>query len=247
MARAFVKAPAAHEFVESFAAQHVPTPYEMELIRRGRRRKTVITIGVTLVLGILGSIGVALGAGVGAIAGMVRERWPAEPPSLYAAKLAPPKPADISGPAKACAASSLTLSVGSDRNVVLVGDHVNLQVLVQHTGRYPCLINGGLSNLRLRLLDEHGAVGWSTFDCELSGSRDLLMTTGQEFTWDFNFDGHRTAPGHCTSGQGLVGPGDWQFVASLGEVAHSDSMPLLLTIEAPQIIETPVDVESPIE
>jgi len=222
--------------------------------RRRRRRKPFLTVVVTLALAVLTAAGWGLGAAVGAAAAWARssERIqnliPAAAPSLPAAKVAPPQPVNVSGPAVACSASALTVSVQADRTQLEVGGTVGFHVTVTHTGGAPCLVNGGMENLRLRLVDSTGLVVYNTADCPLEGAKSLLMGPGagfNTFNWDFGWDGRRSAPGACGEGQPAVPNGAWQLIASLGEVAHSDSEPVALQIGpvvVPQAVPDPVTV-----
>jgi len=215
-----------------------------EVLRvRRRRRRTILSIAFMLALGVLVTAGIGLGAAVGFAADRVRSSellasfLPVEEPSLPAAKQVPPPPVDISGPAVACAASALTLTVHPDATEADPGQPVGMHVTVTHSGRYPCLVNGGMENLRLRIVDAAGLVGWSAADCGLTGSRALLMGPGNQIAWDVTWDGLRSIPGGCTGGQPPLTPGTWQLIASLGEVAHSDSDPVNFVVRAPYVPE----------
>jgi len=213
-----------------------------EVLRiRRRRRRTILTIAFSLVLGILVSAGVGLGAAVGAAATQLRgsellTRFVrSEAPSLPAHKVNPPPPVDISGPAVACAASALTLTVQPDRVSLEPGEGTGIHVTVTHSGRYPCLVNGGMENLRLRMVDALGETGWSAADCGFGGTRALLMGPGNQVTWDIAWDGRSSVPGNCS-----VAPlpsGTWQLIGSLAEVAHSDSAPVALIVRGTPIVE----------
>jgi len=199
---------------------------------RRRRRRIVLSIAFVLALGVLVTAGVGVGAGVGFAAGLVRELgiFPEAAESLPSAKVVPPAPVDISGPAQACTASSLTVMVLAERAALNPGEGTNLHVTVTNSGRYPCLVNGGLENLRIRLVDANQKVVWAAEHCGLEGSRELLMGPGNQTAWDFYWDGHGSAAGTCTEGQSGLKPGNWEFIASLAEVAHSDSAPAVIYI-----------------
>jgi len=202
---------------------------------RRRRRRIILSFAVTASLGILVTTGVLVGAGVGVAAERVRSSTflasliDVAEPGLPAAKVAPPKPFDISGPAVACAASSLTITVLPERTSLTAGEGINLHVTATNTGRYPCLVNGGMENLRVRLVNPAGVTVWSAADCSLEGSRELLMGPGYYTAWDIGWNGRPSEPGRCSTDD-PVKPGTWNFIASLAEVAYSDSDPATIVV-----------------
>jgi hypothetical protein len=216
---------------------------------RQRRRRVVLSLAFLLAFGMLVGVGVGVGAAVGVAAARARESdvlarfLPGGEPSLPAAKALPPAPADISGPAVACAASSLAINLLTDRASIDPGEGIGLHITVTNIGRYPCLVNGGLENLRVRLVDANGVTVWNTADCGFTGKRQLLMGSGYQTTWDIGWDGHMSASERCTEGQPVVSPGNWQFIASLAEVAHSDSDPVTILVRG---AEVPVTQPEPV-
>ncbi|MCL1801098.1 MAG: hypothetical protein FWG25_07035 [Promicromonosporaceae bacterium] len=220
-----------------------PSTPRAELLRRRRnRRRVVITLATTISLGMLGTVGYFAGAGVGIVTEQIRERWPAADPPLAATKVTPPRPVDISGPAVACSALALELVVQPDRTQITPGEAIGISVEVNHIGRYPCLVNGGQENLRLRVVSADGVTAWTSYDCDYSGERKLLIGPGYSFDFAAGWDGHASAPGRCSEGQAALGPGTWYLIASLAEVAHSDSTPVAIVIQA-AVPAPPVIVE----
>jgi len=215
----------------------------LELKKRQKRRRRLLGALFTMALSVMIAGGVALGSAVGVAAEYVRETnlisrfIRVEEPSLPANKINPPKPVDVSGPAVACAASSLTLSVRTDRTALQTGEGTGIHVTATNSGRYPCLINGGMENLRVRLVNNVGATGFSFADCNPEGARKLLMGPGMHISWDIGWDGNTSSAGSCTDGQPALPVGSWQVIASLAEVAHSDSDPGILIVQGPVVPE----------
>ena len=233
------------------------SPALVKRAQRQRRRRIVLTIFTSIALGILAILGTAVGRGVGLLAGVAREYLPSDPPQLANTKAEPPTPVDISGPATACPASSLAVKVEPNLTEVFREKPVNFLVTVTHTGRYPCLVNGADSNLRLRISDEEGQVLWSTEHCpavahrvvnaQVSYYNDLLLGPGNSFSWELRWNGRASAPEKCTDGQRWVSPGQLAAVASLVEVAASDSEPAIVTIAQPlpKFVPPPVEPIGP--
>ena len=201
---------------------------------RRRRRRVALTVITLTTLGALTAAGFGVGAAAGAAAQTIRARWPAADPPLPATKIAPPPPVDISGPAVACTAAALQVVAAPSSSTIKPGEPINVVITVTHVGRHPCLANGGLQNMRLRLVSDDGAAaGWSSPDCGFNGDRALLMGPGHSFEWAVTLDGRASAANRCTEGQPDLAPGAWNLIASLGEVAHSDSAPVPMRVPAP--------------
>lgn len=226
--------PSSPGLVHQAQSRH-PQPKNPQTAQRARHRRRRITLFVLTImtLGLLSGIGLAVGKGIGIAAAAVKHLLPDDAPLLVSTKVAPPKPVDISGPATPCPASSLTVEVQPDKQVVLPGEIVGFSISVTHTGRYPCLVNGGEENLRLRILDADDAVLWTSEHCPAAGHRDLLLGPDHSFTWERAWDGRVSVPGGCTEGQSFA-TGKTQVIASLVEVAASDSAPAILKLGAPE-------------
>jgi len=215
----------------------------LELKKRQKRRRRLLGALFTMALTLMIAGGVALGSAVGVAAEYVRETnlisrfIRVEEPSLPANKINPPKPVDVSGPAVACAASSLTLSVRTERTALQYGEATGIHIVATNSGRYPCLVNGGMENLRFRMVDTSGNNAFSWADCNPQGKRKLLVGPGMQVTWDLAWDGHTSSPGVCTGGQPPLPAGSWQLIASLAEVAHSDSDPGIVIVQGPVVPE----------
>ena len=201
--------------------------------QRLRRRRIVLALLTGISMALLGTAGMAVGRGIGYLADVARQYLPEDPPPLTSKKVAPPTPVDISGPATACPASSLAVVVSADNIEVLREKPIIFNITVTHTGRYPCLVNGGDENLRLRILGADDSLLWSTDDCPESGHRDLLLGVGHSFSWEKRWNGRLSASGRCTDGQRWAPAGQIRAIASLAEVAASDSEPAPITINEP--------------
>jgi len=203
---------------------------EQALRAKARRRRVALFVISMMSLAVLSVAGIALGKGIGLAVAAVKQYLPSDPLPLAAQKASPPQPVDMSGPATPCPASSLALQLVADRASLTQGEGVGFEILVTHVGRYPCLVNGGDENLRLRVQDAAGQVLWSNRDCVLPGHKDLLLGPQLSAGWVAAWDGRS---GTCTDGQPVMPSGAVQIIASLSDVVGLESAPVGIRIVEP--------------
>ncbi len=183
-------------------------------------------------------MGVAAGYGLGRAADVVRNLWPTPLPPLAATKVAPPEPIDLTGPAQACAPTSLGLTLTSNVASIDPGQYVTFDVSVANVGRRPCLVSAGDASRQVELLNADGGVVWSTGHCG-GAARELLLGPGDVDQRAIRWNGRMSAPGQCTTGQAVLGPGEYTARILMAGENGATSDPLPLTVVAPKPEPTP--------
>jgi hypothetical protein len=207
--------------------------------RKRRRELGVVGMALLTVVVLLTGTGVALGYGVGRGAHFVRSVWPEGPRVLESHKIAPPDPDIVDGPAAACHATSLTVSVTPDSLSIREGQSLPLAVRVEHTGRRPCVLEAGAENRVIEIRDATGAVVWTSRDCPGEQTRELLLGPGDFYSRTVKWPGRTSAPHVCSEGLAAVPPGQYSVVAFTPNIpgAVSDAVQISVTPK-PQPVPT---------
>jgi hypothetical protein len=185
-----------------------------------------------VVLALLVGLGTAGGYGIGKAADWVRDVWPEPVPALAAAKVAPPRPVDVSGPSQVCPAASLRLQAVPDRTSLGVGGEVTFTVTITDVGRRPCLVDGGDASRQLVVTNATDAVVYSSAHCN-GEPRDLLLGPGDVDTQVIAWDGRFSAAGTCTDGQDVVPAGQYTVQIVMAGIPDAVSDPVQLTVGTP--------------
>lgn len=191
-----------------------------------RRQARVAGAIAFAALAALTGTGFALGKGIGVTVNAVRGhevQWVAQ-------KVAEPDPLDTDGPAIACLASSLEVTLTAPDEGVAPGRTTNFDVTIVNTGRRPCLIDAGDSNVGLVATDRDGGIFWTSSHCPASGNREVMIGPGDEVHHTFGWAGTTSRSGNCRSG--LVPKGSVDLQAFLPQIAAARSNVLHLAVKA---------------
>jgi hypothetical protein len=183
-----------------------------------RRRRQVVAVLVLLVVGALIAGAFALASFLGAGPNPEAPGQGAANPSATAKPAANPAAKPGTPASAVCDESGIKVSGAVDKTSYAAGEDPKLTLRVTNTGKAPCDINVGTSQMEFKITSGEDAV-FNSRDCQADSTnlvKNLLPGTSEtaNFTWKRN----RSAPG-CAKVDAQPGGGGatYVFVATLGK------------------------------
>lgn len=188
-----------------------------------RRRRQVVGVLALIVLALLVAGGIALANFLGSLGTSDAGTPPAAPMSTGASSATPTStapaaqaPLPAAAPSGVCNEAGIKVSAAVDKTQYAAGVDPKLTLRVTNTGKAPCNINVGTSQMEFKVTSGEDIV-FNSRDCQ-ADSTNLVksLQPGASETASFTWKRNRSAAG-CAKVTASPGPGTYVFMATLGK------------------------------
>lgn len=200
-----------------------PAPRPKVSARVYRRRRQVVGVLALIVLALLVAGGIALANFLGSLGTSDAGTPPAAPTSTDASSATPTStapaaqaPLPAAAPSGVCNEAGIKVSAAVDKTQYAAGVDPKLTLRVTNTGKAPCNINVGTSQMEFKVTSGEDIV-FNSRDCQ-ADSTNLVksLQPGASETASFTWKRNRSAAG-CAKVTATPGPGTYVFMATLGK------------------------------